>query len=157
MYSQQFVVAIIFLKNHVFVLSNFVWTFSKIQCVNYHKQMPNWLSSVGRASAWSHTERQWYAWSWTWAPPMLVYKYVDWMVCLPCWPQRGQQVSHLRGIWGIHYMQATCMQVRESIMALKPGQMSPQVQNRGISGLQKRTDVFQKLKKLITINRKVSW
>ena len=49
-----------------------------------------------------------------------------------CWPPRGQQVWHQRWIWRIHYTQAT-----KHIIFETPGQTSPEVQNRGISGSQK--------------------
>ena len=51
---------------------------------------------------------------------------------LPCWPSRGQQVSHQRWISGIH-----CAQVRKhasegSTLSLKPGgDVTTEVQNKG--------------------------
>ena len=45
--------------------------------------------------------------SWVRVPPVPahMYKYVDQIAKLPCWPPlRGQQMSHQKWIWGIHYM-----------------------------------------------------
>ena len=62
---------------------------------------------------------------------------------LPCWPSRGQQVSHQRWIWGIHCMQVTKHARRDPPWLWNPEQMSPEVQKRGISGPTKRTCVLQ--------------
>ena len=61
---------------------------------------------------------------------------------LPCWPLYSQQVSHQRWIWGSHKREST-----HPSWLWNPGQTSPEVQNRGISGPTKRTYVLQKLKK----------
>ena len=78
-------------------------------------------------------------------PPMLVDMSAStWIkkVQLPCWPLFSQQVSHQRWIWGLHK--------QESMQGLwNPGQMSPEVQNRGISDPTKGTYVLQKLKNKI--------
>ena len=55
----------------------------------------------------------------------------------PCWLPRGQQVWHQRWISGVHRMQAKRTQVRDPPWLWNPGETSPEVQNRGISGPQK--------------------
>ena len=67
---------------------------------------------------------------------------------LPCWPLYSQQVSHQRWIWG---SQKQKKHTRDPPWVWNPGQMSPEVQNRGIRGPTKRSYVlkifFKKLKK----------
>ena len=55
---------------------------------------------------------------------------------LPCWPSRGRQVLHQWGIWGRAYTWES-MQVRDPPWLWKPGQASPEVHNRSISGHKK--------------------
>ena len=62
---------------------------------------------------------------------------------LPCWSLYSQQVSQQRWIWGIAHRQES-VQVRNPYWLWNSGQTSPEVQNRGISGLTKRTYVLQK-------------
>ena len=62
-----------------------------------------------------------------------------------CWPSRGQQVSHQRWIWGIHCVQLIkSTQARDPPWLWNPGQTSPEVQTRVISGPTKRICVLQK-------------
>ena len=69
--------------------------------------MPSRHSSVGRASAWSHTVS-----SGTIGPSfephqcLLTGMWIR-MAQLPCWPPRGQQVSHQRWILGMCNMNAS--------------------------------------------------
>ena len=67
----------------------------------------------------------------------------DW---LPCWPLYSQQMLHQRWIWGLAHKQES-MQARNPPWLWNPGQTSPEVRNRGISGPTKRTRVLQKFKK----------
>ena len=66
------------------------------------------------------------------------------MVRPPCWLPRGQQVSHQSRISGIHCTQAMKQASKGLPWLGNPGQTSPEVQNRGVSGPIKRTDVFRK-------------
>ena len=77
-------------------------------------------------------------------PPMLVDTSAStWIkkAWLPCWPLYSQQVLHQRWIWGSPKWES--MQ-RDPPWLWNPGQTSPEVQNRGISGPRKRTYVLQK-------------
>ena len=56
---------------------------------------------------------------------------------LTCWPLYSQQVSHHRWIWGLTHGQES-MQARNPPWLWNPGQTSPEVQNRGISGPTKK-------------------
>ena len=52
--------------------------------------------------------------------PILVYNYVDEMVQLPCWPPKGQQMSHHRWIWRISCLQVMKHASERNHPALKP-------------------------------------
>ena len=66
----------------------------------HFKNLPSRHNSVGRASAWSHIVRQWHARQTPVSSHQCLFA-STWirMVWLPCWPPRGQQVSHQRWIW----------------------------------------------------------
>ena len=54
------------------------------------------------------------------------------------WPSRGWQMLHQRWIWGIARRQES-MQVGDPPWLWNAGQVSPEVQNRGISGPTEKT------------------
>ena len=86
-------------------------------------------------------------------PPMLTNMSVSKRIekaWLPCWPLYSQQVLHHAEV------NLRITQVRKHIKCYppcisNPGQMSSEVQNRGISGSMKRTCVPKKFKKKNTI------
>ena len=57
---------------------------------------------------------------------------------LPYWPPSGQQVSHQRWIEDSVACMWWSMQVRDPLSLWNPGQTSPEVQNKGISGPTKK-------------------
>ena len=73
---------------------------------------------------------------------------------LSCRLSRGRQVSHQRWIWGMARRQES-MQASPPWL-WNPGQMSPEVQNRGISGPTKRTCVLKTKQKKNNARAKVN-
>ena len=73
------------------------------------------------------------------------WRFIGFYIWLPCWPSRGQQVSHQKWIWGIHCAQMTSTQVRDPPWLWNPEQTSSEVQNRIISYPTKRTGGLQKI------------
>ena len=68
------------------------------------------LSQAGEpqsADVLSHALRQWHTWSWNWASPMLVCKYMYRMAQLPCWASGGKQELHQRWICWIQVTKHT--------------------------------------------------
>ena len=89
-------------------------------------QKPNQPGSVGRTSVLSHAVRQQNTWSWTWAPPKLVSKYVDETAQLPCFRPRGESEEFV-------VCRQWSMQMRESVLTLKPSADIPRSPKTGVS------------------------
>ena len=97
-----------------------------------------------------------------WGPLDLHLLFVHQLSQLPCWPPRGKQVSHQRWMWGI-YCKHMIKHVRKPSWLWASGQISPEVQSSGISGLTKETYVLQLffLKRItkpnISFNSAIHW
>ena len=87
--------------------------------------------------------RQLHAWSWTRAPLMLVCG-SKWLCCHTGCQEVSRCPARCESEESMACRQEN-MQVRDPLWLWNSGQMSPEVQNRGITGLTKRTDVLQKL------------
>ena len=57
---------------------------------------------------------------------------------------RGDQVSHQRWIWGIHYMQVMKHASKRSALNLKPGADATRSPKQGYQWPHKKTNIFQK-------------